>query len=202
MVVDENTKHQTLAQGTAVYHLQELRALWRDRIPAKERWPVDQALEESAAATLQTLAMGAGQVAEVLHITEDGAGDRCRAEKWHRQGPTWLAQHPVRCAGVGVSAVSEMGHQEEMQGERRQSTSSWPLRWGAGAEQGVKSSLWSNRRHEAQVEAAAGDRGAQQAEQQQPGEEMVVYLDGAPHNIVLEGVVGRKDKRSGCLCPP
>ncbi|XP_019748621.1 zinc finger protein 407 [Hippocampus comes] len=32
---------------------------------------VDQTLEESAAATLQTLAM-AGQVAEVLHITEDG----------------------------------------------------------------------------------------------------------------------------------
>ncbi|KAK2844220.1 hypothetical protein Q5P01_010879 [Channa striata] len=32
---------------------------------------IDQALEESAAATLQTLAM-AGQVAEVLHITEDG----------------------------------------------------------------------------------------------------------------------------------
>ncbi|XP_012675891.2 zinc finger protein 407 [Clupea harengus] len=32
---------------------------------------VEQALEESAAATLQTLAMG-GQVAEVLHITEDG----------------------------------------------------------------------------------------------------------------------------------
>ncbi|XP_030638988.1 zinc finger protein 407 [Chanos chanos] len=32
---------------------------------------IDQALEQSAAATLQTLAM-AGQVAEVLHITEDG----------------------------------------------------------------------------------------------------------------------------------
>uniref|UniRef100_A0AAY3ZYG0 C2H2-type domain-containing protein n=1 Tax=Denticeps clupeoides TaxID=299321 RepID=A0AAY3ZYG0_9TELE len=32
---------------------------------------IEQALEESAAATLQTLAMG-GQVAEVLHITEDG----------------------------------------------------------------------------------------------------------------------------------
>uniref|UniRef100_A0A1A8QB91 Zinc finger protein 407 n=5 Tax=Nothobranchius rachovii TaxID=451742 RepID=A0A1A8QB91_9TELE len=32
---------------------------------------IDQALEESAAATLQTLAMS-GQVAEVLHITEDG----------------------------------------------------------------------------------------------------------------------------------
>nr|XP_061789655.1 zinc finger protein 407-like [Nerophis lumbriciformis] len=32
---------------------------------------IDQTLEESAAATLQTLAM-AGQVAEVLHITEDG----------------------------------------------------------------------------------------------------------------------------------
>ncbi|KAG5856935.1 hypothetical protein ANANG_G00013190 [Anguilla anguilla] len=36
-----------------------------------EDYAVDQALEQSAAATLQTLAMG-GQVAEVLHITEDG----------------------------------------------------------------------------------------------------------------------------------
>ncbi|KAJ8411547.1 hypothetical protein AAFF_G00163550, partial [Aldrovandia affinis] len=36
-----------------------------------EDYAIDSALEESAAATLQTLAMG-GQVAEVLHITEDG----------------------------------------------------------------------------------------------------------------------------------
>ncbi|KAJ8288343.1 hypothetical protein COCON_G00010020 [Conger conger] len=36
-----------------------------------DEYTVDSALEESAAATLQTLAMG-GQVAEVLHITEDG----------------------------------------------------------------------------------------------------------------------------------
>ncbi|KAI1885527.1 hypothetical protein AGOR_G00204700, partial [Albula goreensis] len=36
-----------------------------------EDYAIDSTLEESAAATLQTLAMG-GQVAEVLHITEDG----------------------------------------------------------------------------------------------------------------------------------
>nr|XP_057908988.1 zinc finger protein 407 [Doryrhamphus excisus] len=38
---------------------------------SEEEVAIDQTLEESAAATLQTLAM-AGQVAEVLHITEDG----------------------------------------------------------------------------------------------------------------------------------
>lgn len=110
---------------------------------------IDQALEESAAATLQTLAM-AGQVAEVLHITEDGqviasgrevasagahlaggstqyvvleSGEaRERLQTVSREGVATTGQsHIVSESSTALdallSAVSEMGHQEEMQGE-------------------------------------------------------------------------------------
>ncbi|CAF93012.1 unnamed protein product, partial [Tetraodon nigroviridis] len=112
---------------------------------------IDQALEESAAATLQTLAM-AGQVAEVLHITEDGqviaSGREVASAGAHLAGGSTqyvvLESGEVRgglqtmrggaaavaAAGQGhmvsesstaldalLSAVSEMGHQEEVQGE-------------------------------------------------------------------------------------
>uniref|UniRef100_A0A3B4AX77 C2H2-type domain-containing protein n=1 Tax=Periophthalmus magnuspinnatus TaxID=409849 RepID=A0A3B4AX77_9GOBI len=105
---------------------------------------IDQALEESAAATLQTLAMS-GQVAEVLHITEDGqviaSGREVASAGAHLAGGS--TQYVVlesgearEQLGTGVSvrgqshivsesstaldallsAVTEMGQQEEMQG--------------------------------------------------------------------------------------
>uniref|UniRef100_A0A3Q3Q604 C2H2-type domain-containing protein n=1 Tax=Monopterus albus TaxID=43700 RepID=A0A3Q3Q604_MONAL len=112
---------------------------------------IDQALEESAAATLQTLAM-ASQVAEVLHITEDGqiiaSGREVAAAGAHLAGGSTqyvvlesgeareelqaVARGGVAVAAAGqghivsesstaldalLSAVSEMGHQEGMQGE-------------------------------------------------------------------------------------
>ncbi|XP_029927936.1 zinc finger protein 407 [Myripristis murdjan] len=112
---------------------------------------VDQTLEESAAATLQTLAM-AGQVAEVLHITEDGqviaSGREVASGGAHLAGGSTqyvvlesgeardelqaAARGGVAVAAAGqshivsesstaldalLSAVSEMGQQEEMGGE-------------------------------------------------------------------------------------
>uniref|UniRef100_A0A3B5AKV0 Zinc finger protein 407 n=1 Tax=Stegastes partitus TaxID=144197 RepID=A0A3B5AKV0_9TELE len=113
---------------------------------------IDQALEESAAATLQTLAM-AGQVAEVLHITEDGqviaSGREVASAGAHlargstqyvvlESGETRKELRAVARGGVAVaaatgqshivsesstaldallSAVSEMGHQEEIHAE-------------------------------------------------------------------------------------
>lgn len=53
---------------------------------------VEQALEESAAATLQTLAMG-GQVAEVLHITEDGQLITASSARQAAAGATAGATH-------------------------------------------------------------------------------------------------------------
>ncbi|KAM8870562.1 LOW QUALITY PROTEIN: zinc finger protein 407 [Spinachia spinachia] len=106
-----------------------------------EEVTIDQALEESAAATLQTLAM-AGQVAEVLHLTEDGqliaSGREVASAGAHLAGGS--TQYVVlesgearkelralaRRGGAGhmvsesstaldalLSAVSEMGHHEE-----------------------------------------------------------------------------------------
>ncbi|XP_076594282.1 zinc finger protein 407 [Chaetodon auriga] len=114
-----------------------------------EEVAIDQALEQSAAATLQTLAM-AGQVAEVLHITEDGqviaSGREVASAGAHlaggstqyvvlesgeaREGLRAMARGGVDSTGQShivsesstaldalLSAVSEMGHQEEIQGE-------------------------------------------------------------------------------------
>ncbi|KAG7475728.1 zinc finger protein 407 [Solea senegalensis] len=112
-----------------------------------EEVAIDQTLEESAAATLQTLAM-AGQVAEVLHITEDGqviasgrevasggahlAGDSTQfvvlesgeaREELHAvtRGGVAAAGHMVSESSSALdallSAVSEMGHQKKTQGE-------------------------------------------------------------------------------------
>uniref|UniRef100_A0A8C5EKQ2 C2H2-type domain-containing protein n=1 Tax=Gouania willdenowi TaxID=441366 RepID=A0A8C5EKQ2_GOUWI len=113
---------------------------------------IDQTLEESAAATLQTLAMS-GQVAEVLHITEDGqviaSGREVASSGAHLAGggtqyvvlESGKARKDLQAAAKGraaleasagqshiisesstaldalLSAVSEMGHQEEIQGE-------------------------------------------------------------------------------------
>lgn len=76
---------------------------------------VEQALEESAAATLQTLAMG-GQVAEVLHITEDGqlitssgrpATGAAAAAAAHLQLPHGTTQYVlVESGGGGVEAAT------------------------------------------------------------------------------------------------
>ncbi|CAJ1062019.1 zinc finger protein 407 [Xyrichtys novacula] len=234
---------------------------------------IDQTLEESAAATLQTLAM-AGQVAEVLHITEDGqviaSGREVASAGAHlaggstqyvvlesgesREGLRVVARGGVAVGGQSqsvvsesstaldalLSAVSEMGHQEEMQGE------------AAVVHQVVTPEIAENVQREAQPdvkqeqeevqviqessqegmqevlqlaasqmmkegltqvivndegthyivteldnctlqveggvygEAGAGEEEVQQTEQQ-GGEEMVVYLDGDSHNIVLEG---------------
>ncbi|XP_047454349.1 zinc finger protein 407 [Mugil cephalus] len=236
---------------------------------------IDQALEESAAATLQTLAM-AGQVAEVLHITEDGqviaSGREVASAGAHLAGSSTQyvvlesgeARKELRAvtrggvavaaaAGQGhivsesstaldalLSAVSEMGHQEEIQGETAvvgegltpeeaeaaqsearshvkqeqeevrviQETSQKDMQevLQLAASQMMKEGLTqvivnNEGTHyivtelddcTVQVEggvygeAGPGDGEAQQVEQE-AGEEMVVYLDGAPHNIVLEG---------------
>lgn len=235
---------------------------------------IDQALEESAAATLQTLAM-AGQVAEVLHITEDGqviaSGREVASAGAHlaggstqyvvlesgeaREGLRAVARGGVAVAAAGqshivsesstaldalLSAVSEMGQQEEMQAEAavvhevltpeiaeavqsevqpnvKQEPEEVQVIQETGQEemQEVLQLAASQMMKEGltqvivndegthyivteldnctlQVEggvygeAGAGDGEVQQAEQQE-GEEMVVYLDGAPHNIVLEG---------------
>ncbi|XP_008281870.1 zinc finger protein 407 [Stegastes partitus] len=236
---------------------------------------IDQALEESAAATLQTLAM-AGQVAEVLHITEDGqviaSGREVASAGAHlargstqyvvlESGETRKELRAVARGGVAVaaatgqshivsesstaldallSAVSEMGHQEEIhaetavvhevltpeiaeavqsqvQPEVKQEQEEVQVIQEAGQEemQEVLQLAASQMMKEGltqvivndegthyivteldnctlQVEggvygdAGAGEEEVQQREQQ-AGEEMVVYLDGAPHNIVLEG---------------
>lgn len=233
---------------------------------------IDQTLEESAAATLQTLAM-AGQVAEVLHITEDGqviasgrevasAGAHLAAGSTQyvvlESGEARDELQAVARGGVAVttttqshivsesstaldallSAVSEMGQQEEMQGEAAvvhdvltsevaeaaqeevqqevkqeqeevqiihqtgqeemqevlQLAASQMMKEGLTQvivnDEGTHYILTELDNCTLQVEGGVyGEAGAevQQEEQQQTGEEMVVYLDGAPHNIVLEG---------------
>lgn len=232
---------------------------------------IDQALEESAAATLQTLAM-AGQVAEVLHITEDGqviasgrevastgahlAGGGAQyvvLESGEVRGGLQAVRGGVASAATGqghmvsesstaldalLSAVSEMGHQEEVQGEAAVVHEVLAAEMGEGAQKRVKAE-----EEEEQTEVQIIHEGSQQEMQEvlhlaasqmmkegltqvivngegthyivteldnctlqvegdvytearegegqqaepQPGGEMVVYLDGANHNIVLEG---------------
>lgn len=265
---------------------------------------IDQALEQSAAATLQTLAM-AGQVAEVLHITEDGqviaSGREVASAGAHLVGGTTQyvvlesgeakgrlqAVTAVAAAAVGgggggggaagqghvvsesstaldalLSAVSEMGHQEEEvheeaavmhkvvvgevqeegqpslkpdeaeeeeeQGEEgrevHEEVHVIQERGQEGMQEGMQEVLQlaaSQMMKEGLTQVIVNDEGthyivteldnctlqveenvyaatvgggegggeggeAQQAEQQ-VGEEMVVYVDGAEHNIVLEG---------------
>lgn len=255
---------------------------------------IDQALEQSAAATLQTLAM-AGQVAEVLHITEDGqviASGREVASagahlvggatqyvvlesgeaKGRLQAVTAVAGAAAGGGGGGaagqghvvsesstaldalLSAVSEMGHQEEevqeeaavvhkvlvgeVQEEGQPSLKQDEAEEEEGVgEEGREVHVIQERGQEGMQEVlqlaasqmmkegltqvivndegthyivteldnctlqveenvyaatvGGGDGGgeggeAQQAEQQVGGE-MVVYVDGAEHNIVLEG---------------
>ncbi|XP_028282089.1 zinc finger protein 407 [Parambassis ranga] len=235
---------------------------------------IDQALEESAAATLQTLAM-AGQVAEVLHITEDGqviaSGREVASAGAHLAGGSTQyvvlesgeARKELRAVARGgvavtaaagqshivsesstaldalLSAVSEMGHQEEIQGEAAvvhqvltpeiaeavQSAEQPEVKQEEEEVQVIQESSQKDMQEVLQLaasqmmkegltqvivndegthyivtelddctlqveggvyrEAGADEREAQQAGQQE--EEMVVYLDGAPHNIVLEG---------------
>lgn len=234
---------------------------------------IDQALEESAAATLQTLAM-AGQVAEVLHITEDGqviaSGREVASAGTHLAGGgaqyVVLESGEVRgglqavrdgvvaaaaAAGQGhvvaesstaldalLNAVSEMGHQEEVQSEATVVREALAAELVDAAQKDVKD-------EEEQTEVQVIHQGSQQEMQEvlhlaasqmmkegltqvivndegthyivteldnctlqvegdvyaepearegegpqveaQPGGEMVVYLDGANHNIVLEG---------------
>lgn len=239
---------------------------------------IDQALEESAAATLQTLAM-AGQVAEVLHITEDGqviaSGREVASAGAHlaRGGAQYVVLESgevrgglqtireggptpaIAAAGQShmvsesstaldalLSAVSEMGHQEEVQGEAGVVHQVLTAEMAEGAPKDVKEeAVEEEEQTEVQIihqgsqqemqevlhlaasqmmkegltqvivndegthyivteldnctlqvegdiytEAEARAAEAQQAEAQ-PGGEMVVYLDGANHNIVLEG---------------
>lgn len=233
---------------------------------------IDQALEESAAATLQTLAM-AGQVAEVLHITEDGqviaSGREVASAGAHlARGSTQyvvlesgearkelraVARGGVAVAGAGqshiisesstaldalLSAVSEMGHQEEMQGETAavhrvltpgasdtlQSEGQSDVKQEQEEVQVIQETAQEEMQEVLQLAASqmmkegltqvivndegthyivteldnctlqveegvyggAAEGEVQQVEEQ-AGEEMVVYLDGSPHNIVLEG---------------
>ncbi|XP_034554263.1 zinc finger protein 407 [Notolabrus celidotus] len=236
---------------------------------------IDQTLEESAAATLQTLAM-AGQVAEVLHITEDGqviaSGREVASAGAHlaggstqyvvlesgeaREGLRVVARGGVAVAGQSqsvvsesstaldalLSAVSEMGQQEEMQREaavvhevvtpeiveteteQRETQSNVKHEQEEmqviqeSSQEGMQEVLQlaaSQMMKEGLTQVIVNDEGThyivteldnctlqvegsvygeagtveeevQQTEQQE-GEEMVVYLDGASHNIVLEG---------------
>lgn len=214
---------------------------------------IDQALEESAAATLQTLAM-AGQVAEVLHITEDGqviaSGREVASAGAHLAGGSTQyvvlesgeAREELQAAARGgqghivsesstaldalLNAVSELGHQEEVRGETvltsetegsavKQEQQEVRLLQKAeqeemqevlqlAASQMMKEGLTQvivndegthyivteldncTLQVEGGVYGGAGEGEGQQAEPA-AGEEMVVYLDGAPHNIVLEG---------------
>lgn len=235
---------------------------------------IDQALEESAAATLQTLAM-AGQVAEVLHITEDGqviaSGREVASAGAHlaggstqyvvlesgeaREGLQAVARGGVATAEQShivsesstaldalLSAVSEMGHQEEMQGEPTVVHEVLTTEITEAVQKEVQIEVKQEEEQEEEVqviqergqeemqevlqlaasqmmkegltqvivndegthyivteldnctlqvegdvygEATTGDGEVQHAEQQ--AGEMVVYLDGANHNIVLEG---------------
>lgn len=236
---------------------------------------IDQALEESAAATLQTLAM-AGQVAEVLHITEDGqviaSGREVASAGAHLAGGSTQyvvlesgeARKELRAVARGgvavtaaagqsrivsesstaldalLSAVSEMGHQEEIQGEAAVVHEVLTPDIAEAVQSAEQPEVKQEEEEEVQViqesdqkemqevlqlaasqmmkegltqvivndegthyivtelddctlqveggvyrEAGADEREAQQAGEQE--EEMVVYLDGAPHNIVLEG---------------
>ncbi|XP_034467283.1 zinc finger protein 407 [Hippoglossus hippoglossus] len=228
---------------------------------------IDQALEESAAATLQTLAM-AGQVAEVLHITEDGqviaSGREVASGGAHLVGDSTqfvvlesgeareelqaVARGGLAVTAVGKShivsesstaldallnAVSEMGHQEaqgeetvihevlspeigeavqsevqvkqeqnEVQVIEQSSQAQMQEVLQLAASQMMKEGLTQVIVNDEgthyivteldnctlQVEGAVyGEAGAGEGEGQQATEEMVVYLDGAPHNLVLEG---------------
>ncbi|XP_034384397.1 zinc finger protein 407 [Cyclopterus lumpus] len=227
---------------------------------------IDQALEESAAATLQTLAM-AGQVAEVLHITEDGqfiaSGREVASAGAHLAGGSTQyvvlesgdARKELRAmaragvAGQGhmisesstaldalLSAVSEMGHHEERRGEaaivhevlspeiaeavrsvvqpdlKREHDEMQVIQEAAqGGMQEVLQLAASQMMKEGLTQVIVNDEGthyivteldnctlqveggvygeAEEGQQAEPqaGEEMVVYLDGTPHNIVLEG---------------
>ncbi|XP_020792813.1 zinc finger protein 407 isoform X1 [Boleophthalmus pectinirostris] len=219
---------------------------------------IDQALEESAAATLQTLAM-AGQVAEVLHITEDGqviaSGREVASAGAHLaggstqyvvlesgeareqlatgvsvRGQSHLVSESSTALDALLSAVTEMGQQEEMQGavvhemvgtvenggpmevEVKQEQEEVQVVEGTGqggmqevlqlaASQMMKEGLTqvivnNDGTHyivtelddcTLQVEEGLyGEAGAEQQEQQEH-KEMVVYVDGTPHNVVLEG---------------
>ncbi|KAM9310043.1 zinc finger protein 407 [Pholidichthys leucotaenia] len=236
---------------------------------------IDQALEESAAVTLQTLAM-AGQVAKVLHITEDGqviaSGREVASAGAHLAGGSTQyivlesgeAQTELQSVARGevaataaaaqshivsesstaldalLSAVSEMGHQEEIQGETAivhevltpeiveavQTEVQVEVKEEEEEVQVIQEAVQEDMQEVLQLaasqmmkegltqvivndegthyivteldnctlqveegvygETGAGDGEVQQAEQQ-AGEEMVVYFEGAPHNIVLEG---------------
>lgn len=231
---------------------------------------IDQALEESAAATLQTLAM-AGQVAEVLHITEDGqviaSGREVASAGTHlagggaqyvvlesgevRGGLQAVRDGVIAAAGQGhvvtesstaldalLNAVSEMGHQEEVQSEagvvrealagqlveaaqkevkdEEEQTEVQVIHEGSQQDmQEVLHLAASQMMKEGLTQVIVNDEGthyivteldnctlqvegevyaepeAREGEgpqvEAQPGGEMVVYLDGANHNIVLEG---------------
>lgn len=224
---------------------------------------IDQALEESAAATLQTLAM-AGQVAEVLHITEDGqviasgrevastgahlaggatqyvvveSGD-ARQELQADEGQSHSVSESSTALDALLSAVSEMGHQERIQGEAavveevlppsdseeahttmevKQEQEEVQVIQESGHEnmQEVIKLAASQMMKEGLTQVIVNDEGThyivtelddctlqveggvygatdaaegeEQQVEQQAGEEMVVYLDGSSHSMVLEG---------------
>ncbi|KAG7469961.1 hypothetical protein MATL_G00134340 [Megalops atlanticus] len=83
-------------------------------------YAIDSALEESAAATLQTLAMG-GQVAEVLHITEDGQsgemGPVIGRPEAVTEAPGGHAPESSSALDALLTAVTELGGDERGQQE-------------------------------------------------------------------------------------
>ncbi|KAK7887140.1 hypothetical protein WMY93_026761 [Mugilogobius chulae] len=220
---------------------------------------IDQALEESAAATLQTLAM-AGQVAEVLHITEDGqviaSGREVASAGAHlaggstqyvvlesgeareqlgtgvaMRGQSHIVSESTTALDALLSAVTEMGQQEEIQEgatvvhsmvspeenggalevEVKQEQEEVQVVDGTGqggmqevlqlaASQMMKEGLTQvivNKEGTHYIvtelddctlqveESLYGEAGAEQQGQQEH-KEMVVYVDGTPHNVVLE----------------
>nr|XP_040021565.1 zinc finger protein 407 [Gasterosteus aculeatus aculeatus] len=217
-----------------------------------EEVTIDQALEESAAATLQTLAM-AGQVAEVLHITEDGqfiaSGREVASAGAHlaggstqyvvlesgearkelralarRGGASHMVSESSTALDALLSAVSEMGQHEDH--ALRAEAAQPEVKRDHGAVQVLQQASQEGMQEVLQLaasqmmkegltqvivndegthyivteldnctlqveggvyaEAGAADGEVEQAEPQ-AGEEMVVYLDGTPHNVVMEG---------------
>ncbi|XP_072316500.1 zinc finger protein 407 [Eucyclogobius newberryi] len=217
---------------------------------------IDQALEESAAATLQTLAM-AGQVAEVLHITEDGqviaSGREVASAGAHlaggstqyvvlesgeareqlgagvaMRGQSHIVSESSTALDALLSAVTEMGQQEEMQVgaatvvhemvgpeengdalEVKQEQEEMQVVDGTGqggmqevlqlaASQMMKEGLTQvivnndgthyivTELDDCTLQVEEGLYGEAEVEQQEH-KEMVVYVDGTPHNVVLEG---------------
>ncbi|TRY71268.1 hypothetical protein DNTS_006995 [Danionella cerebrum] len=147
---------------------------------------IDQSLEESAAATLQTLAMSS-QVAEVLHITEDGQFITSRQEVSSVPGGQ-TTQY------VLVESSGEIKRQEE-ETDRAESSSALDALLCAVTElgqQGERMEQVSTSDHsqketfEGQTRQSEGQVYEERAEVVQPSEEMQEVLQFAASQLIMK----------------